>query len=172
MRTMLQDMRYGLRVLMKRLAFTVVAVLALALGIGANTAIFSVVNAVLLRPLSFKEPERLVAVWETNDLLSAEMRNRNEVAPGNFLDWRAQNQVFEQIAALTYTSANLSGTGEPERIQSQAVTANFFQTLGVQPLMGRAFLPEEESLSSQRVVVIGHELWQRRFGADPSLLGT
>ena len=171
MRTMLQDMRYGLRVLMKRPGFTVVAVLALALGIGANTAIFSVVNAVLLRPLSFKEPERLVAVWETNDQLSAEMRNRNEVAPGNFLDWRAQNQVFEQIAALTYTSANLSGTGEPERIQSQAVTANFFQTLGVQPLMGRAFLPEEESLSSQRVVVISHELWQRRFGADPALLG-
>ncbi|HEX8775383.1 MAG TPA: ABC transporter permease [Pyrinomonadaceae bacterium] len=171
MRTMLQDIRYGLRVLLKQPGFTLVAIVALALGIGANTAIFSVVNAVLLRPLSFKEPERLVAVWETNNQLSADMRNRNEVAPGNFLDWREQNQVFEQLAALVYANANLSGVDEPERIQSMLVTTNLFQALGVQPLMGRAFLPEEENINSQRVVILSHELWQRRFGGDPSVLG-
>jgi putative ABC transport system permease protein len=171
MRSLLQDMRYGVRMLMKRPGFTFVAVLALALGIGANTAIFSVVNAVLLRPLPFKEPERLMAVWETNPQLGAEMRNRNEVALGNFLDWRAQNQVFEQLAALFYTNLNLTGTGEPERIQSMAVTTNLFQALGVQPLMGRSFLPEEEKVGSPRAVILSHGLWQRRFGSDPNLLG-
>ncbi len=171
MRTFLQDMRYGFRMLLKRPGFTVVAVLALALGIGANTAIFSVVNAVLLRPLPFKDPERLVAVWETNPQLGAEMRNRNEVALGNFLDWRAQNQVFEQLAALTDANVNLTGVAEPERIQSVVATTNIFQTLGVQPLMGRAFLPEEENVSSPRAVVLSHGLWQRRFGSDPNLVG-
>ncbi len=171
MRTLLQDMRYGFRMLMNRPGFTVVAVLALALGIGANTAIFSVVNAVLLRPLPFKDPERLVAVWETNPQLGAEMRNRNEVALGNFLDWRAQNQVFEQLAALSYANINLTGGAEPERIQSVVATTNIFQALGVQPVMGRAFLPEEEKVSSPRAVVLSHGLWQRRFGSDPNLVG-
>ncbi|HEX8144776.1 MAG TPA: ABC transporter permease [Pyrinomonadaceae bacterium] len=171
MRTVLQDVRYGFRMLAKRPGFTVVAVLALALGIGANTAIFSVVNAVLLRPLSFKEPERLVAVWETNAQAEGEARTRNEVALGNFLDWRAQNRVFEQLGALVYASANLSGVAEPERVQGAVVTTNLFQLLGAQPLMGRAFLPEEEQVTSPRAVIISHGLWQRRFGADPALLG-
>ena len=171
MRTLLQDVRYGFRMLMKRPGFTVVAVLALALGIGANTAIFSVVNAVLLRPLPFKDPERLVAVWETNPQFSAETRNRNEVALGNFLDWRAQNQVFEQTAALTHANVNLTGVAEPERIQSVVATTNLFQTLGVQPIMGRAFLPEEEKVGSPRSVILSHGLWQRRFGSDPGLVG-
>src|SRR4051812_17135283 len=100
MGTFLQDMRYGVRMLLKRPGFTVIAVVALALGIGANTAIFSVVNAVLLRPLPYKDPQHIVAVWETNPQLGAEMRNRNEVALGNFLDWRAQNESFERMGAL------------------------------------------------------------------------
>ncbi|HEV2914295.1 MAG TPA: ABC transporter permease [Pyrinomonadaceae bacterium] len=171
MRILLQDLRYGFRMLLKRPGFTTVAVVALALGIGANTAIFSVVNGVLLRPLPFKEPERLVAVWETNAQFEGEMRNRNELALGNFLDWRAQNQVFEQLAALSYASANLTGVGEPERIQSFVATTNLFQTLGVQPFLGRAFLPEEESPQSARAVILSHGLWQRRFGSDPKLVG-
>jgi putative ABC transport system permease protein len=171
MGTFLQDVRYGFRMLMKRPGFTVVAVVALALGIGANTAIFSVVNAVLLRPLPFKEPERLVAVWETNAKPGTEPNNRNEVALSNFLDWRAQNSVFDQLAALTYASVNLTGVAEPERIQSAVVTTNLFQTLGVEPLAGRAFLPEEENVKSPRAVVISHGLWQRRFGADPGVVG-
>jgi putative ABC transport system permease protein len=171
MGTFLQDVRYGLRMLMKRPGFTAVAVIALALGIGANTAIFSVVNAVLLRPLPFKEPERLVAVWETNAKLGAELRDRNEVAMANFLDWRKQNQVFEQLAALAYANVNLTGVAEPERIQGAVVTTNLFQALGVLPLAGRAFLPEEEQVSSPRAVIISHGLWQRRFGSDPGVVG-
>ncbi|HEX8137725.1 MAG TPA: ABC transporter permease [Pyrinomonadaceae bacterium] len=171
MGTFLQDLRYGFRMLLKRPGFTAVAVVALALGIGANTAIFSVVNGVLLRPLPFREPERLVAVWETNAKPGAEVNSRNEVALTNFLDWRAENRVFEQIAALTYASVNLTGVAEPERIQSAVVTTNMFQTLGVEPALGRAFLPEEENVKSPRVVIISHGLWQRRFGADPGLVG-
>ena len=171
MRTLLQDIRYGARTLLKKPGFTAVAVIALALGIGANTAIFSVVNAVLLRPLPYKEPARLVAVWETNEQLSSEFRNRNEVAMSNFLDWRTQNDVFEGMVALVYTSFNLSGESEPERIQGATVTSGFFQTLGVQPASGRAFLTDEETPSGARVVVISHGLWQRRFGSDPQLIG-
>jgi putative ABC transport system permease protein len=171
MGTFLQDLRYGFRMLVKRPGFTVIAVLALALGIGANTAIFSVVNAVLLRPLPYKDPQRIVAVWETNPQLGAEMRNRNEVAMGNFLDWRAQNQTFERMGALTYANANLTGGGEPERLQSMVVTTDLFDVLGVQPALGRSFRPEEENVASPRVVVLSHGLWQRRFGADPTVVG-
>jgi len=166
-----QDLRYGFRMLLKRPGFTAIAVLALALGIGANTAIFSVVNAVLLRPLPYKDPARLMAVWETNAQLGPEMRNRNEVALGNFRDWRARSQVFEQLGALFYANVNLTGVAEPERIQSVVVTTNLFQVLGVQPMVGRSFSPEEEKPGSPRVVILSHGLWQQRFGSDPNLLG-
>jgi len=171
MGTFLQDLRFGFRMLVKRPGFTVIAVLALALGIGANTAIFSVVNAVLLKPLPYKDPQRIVAVWETNPQLGAEMRNRNEVAMGNFLDWRAQNQAFERMGALFYSNANLTGAGAPERLQSVVVTTNLFDVLGVQPALGRSFRPEEENVASPRVVLLSHGLWQRRFGADPTVVG-
>jgi putative ABC transport system permease protein len=171
METFLQDLRYGVRMLLKKPGFTVVAVLTLALGIGANTAIFSVINGVLLRSLPYTEPERLVALWETNPKLGTESRNRNEVAMGNFLDWRSQNESFEQVGALYYTNVNLTGTGEPEQIQSAIVTVNLFETLGLQPVNGRSFLSEEEKPGSPRVVVVSHELWQRRFGSDPNLVG-
>jgi putative ABC transport system permease protein len=166
-----KDIRYGARMLLKHKSFTAIAVLALGLGIGANTAIFSVVDAVLLHPLAFKEPSRLVAVWETNEQSGSEANLRNEVAKGNFYDWRNQNQVFEQLAALTYSNFNLIGTGDPERIQAAVVSYNFFETLGVHPAIGRTFLREEEKLTAPRVVVLSHGLWQRRFGGDQTLIG-
>jgi putative ABC transport system permease protein len=171
MNTLLYDLRYGARMLLKNRSFTAIAVLVLGLGIGANTAIFSVIDAVLLHPLAFKEPSRLVAVWETNEQSGAEANLRNEVAKGNFYDWRNQNRVFEQIAALTYSNFNLIGTGDPERIQAAVVSYNFFETLGVRPAIGRTFLPEEEKLTAPRVVVLSHGLWQRRFGGEQNLIG-
>jgi putative ABC transport system permease protein len=167
----MNDLRFAFRQLRKSPGFAFVAVLTLALGIGANTAIFSVVDAVLLHPLAFKEPSRLVAVWETNEQPGAEVNHRNEVALGNFYDWRAQNQVFEQIAALTYGNFNLIGVAEPERIQGAAVSFNFFETLGVSPALGRSFVAAEESPAAPRSVVISYGLWQRRFGGDPNLIG-
>ncbi|MGB8340324.1 MAG: ABC transporter permease [Chthoniobacterales bacterium] len=169
---MLTDLRYALRQLRKSPGFTFVAVLTLALGIGANTAIFSVVDAVLLHPLAFKDPSRLVAVWETNKQAGTETNLRNEVAKGNFYDWRAQNQVFEQIAAIAYANFNLTGVSQPERIQGALVSYNFFQTLGVQPALGRVFAAAEEKADTPRVAVISYGLWQRRFGGDPALIGS
>ena len=168
----MNDLRYAFRQLRKSPGFTAVAVLTLALGIGANTAIFSVVDAVLFHPLGFKEPTRLMAIWETNEQPGVEANRRNEVAKGNFHDWRAQNQVFEQIAALTYASFNLTGTVQPERVQGAAVSFNYFDTLGVQPAIGGAFRTEEEKPDAPRVAVISYGLWQRSFGGDPYLVGT
>jgi putative ABC transport system permease protein len=165
----LQDIRYGFRMLIKRPGFTIIVVLTLALGIGANTAIFSAVDAVLLNPLPYKDPDRLVAVWETNRQLSPEMWDRNEVAVGNFRDWRSRNQVFDQLGSLFYADVNLTGVGEPERIKSCVVTTNFFQVLGMQPMIGRSFLPEEEKPGSPRVVILSSGLWERLFGSDPNL---
>ena len=168
----MNDLRYAFRQLRKSPGFTLVAVLTLALGIGANTAIFSVVDAVLFHPLGFKEPTRLMAIWETNEQPGVEANRRNEVAKGNFHDWRAQNQVFEQIAALTYASFNLTGTVQPERVQGAAVSFNYFDTLGVQPAIGGAFRTEEEKPDAPSVAVISYGLWQRSFGGDPYLVGT
>jgi putative ABC transport system permease protein len=165
----LQDIRYAFRMLLKRPGFTLIVVLTLALGIGANTTIFSAIDAVLLNPLPYKDPSRLVVVWETNRQLGPEMWNRNEAAIGNFLDWRSRNQVFDQLATFVGVSVNLTGTGEPERLQSSLVTTNFFQLLGVQPLLGRAFLPEEENPESPATVILSHELWQRLFSSDRNL---
>jgi putative ABC transport system permease protein len=167
----MNDFRFALRQIRKSPGFTFVAVLTLALGIGANSAIFSVVDAVLLHPLAFKEPSRLVAAWETNEQPGVEINHRNEVAMGDFNDWRTQNQVFEQIAALNYANFNLIGVAEPERIQGAIVSANFFETLGVQPAIGRSFVAGEENPAAARTVVISHGLWQRRFGGDPNLIG-
>ncbi|MGB9180687.1 MAG: ABC transporter permease [Pyrinomonadaceae bacterium] len=170
MRTLLQDMRYGLRTLRKHPGFTAVAVLALALGIGVNSAIFSVVNAVLLRPLPYQDSGRLVTVAEMG---KNETRRyaQSSVAPANFLDWREQNQVFEQMAAYFTRTANLTDGNNPERIKLAGVSANFFQTLGVQPALGRAFAPEEDKAGHHRVVVLSDGLWRRRFGSDTSLVG-
>ena len=166
----LQDIRYAFRMLLKRPGFTVIVVLTLALGIGANTTIFSALDAVLLNPLPYKDPDRLVVIWETNKHLGPEMWDRNEVAMGNFLDWRSRNQNFDQLAALFDTAMNLTGVGEPQRIQSCVVTTNFFQAIGVQPMLGRSFLPEEEKPGAPFTVILSHDLWQRQFGSDPNII--
>ena len=163
-----QDIRYGVRMLWKNKAFTAIAVVALALGIGANSAIFSVVNTVLLRPLPYRDPDRLVTVWEDNSKVGYP---HDTPAPANYVDWRDQNQVFEGMAATADTSLNLTGAGEPERFDGKRVSANFFSLLGVDPQLGRGFLPEEDVAGANHVVVLSHGLWQRRFGSDPGIVG-
>jgi predicted permease len=156
--------------LLKRPSFTLVVVLTMALGIAANTTIFSAIDAVLLNPLPYKNSDRLMVVWETNKQLGPEMWDRNEAAIGNFLDWRSRNTVFEQIGTIFDTDMNLSGIGEPERIKSCVVTTNFFQVLGIQPMLGRSFLPEEEVPGHPYSVIVSHELWQRLFASDRNLI--
>ncbi len=166
MNNLLQDMRYGARMLLKNPGFTIVAVIALTLGIGATTAIFSVVNAVLLRPLPYKEPERIVWIWG-----QFSQGNRASTSPPDFLDYRARNQSFEEFAAMRFSAFNLTGDAEPERINGAIVTTNFFQTLGVQPIQGRVFLTEEEQAGREQVAIISDGLWQRKFGSDPKIIG-
>jgi predicted permease len=160
-----KDLKYGMRMLAKHPGFTLVALITLALGIGANTAIFSVVNTVLFRPPPYEDPNRLVVLWERQDRIDQESPSYPD-----FLDWRDQNQSFEQIAAARRESVNLTGTGEPERLLARLVTANFFSTLGVNPQLGRSFSYEEEQAKAP-VVLVSNGLWQRRFGGDPGLIG-
>ena len=168
MDTLLRDVRYGIRGLLKRPGFTLVALIALALGIGANTAIFSLVNAVLVQPLPFKDPDRLVWMWGN----IRQGGNRASVAPLDFLDFRQQNTAFEQFAAMFSIPLpiNLTGGGEPERLSSAAVTGNYFQTLGVNPLLGRSFVLDNEKSGNDQVAVLSYGLWQRRFGGDPNIV--
>jgi len=166
MTALLQDLRYALRTLAKKPGFAAAAVGTLTLGIGANTAIFSVVNAVLLRPLPFPNPDRLMLLWEKTAELPTMM-----VAYPDYLDWRDQNGVFENLAVYNrYRSVNLTGSGDPERVSAAAVSANFLATVGVQPEIGRGFLPEEDRPDA-KVVVLLHGFFERRFGADRSLVG-
>jgi putative ABC transport system permease protein len=162
------DLRFGARMLLKQPGFTLIAVITLSLGIGANTAIFSIVNAVLLRPFPYQAPERLLI------LLARGSSGGTGFSPSypNFVDWRAQNTVFEAISAVRQNeSFNLTGTGEPERLQGRRVSAEFFATLGVKPLVGRDFLPEEDRADATPAVILSYSLWQRRFGNDPSVIG-
>src|SRR5205085_2000324 len=156
--TFWQDIRYGWRMLWKSPSFTVIAVLALALGIGANTAIFSVVNAVLLRPLPFTQSDRLMNVWETNQKRGI---TQSSVAYPNFADWRTQNHVFERMASYHTNDFTLTGSSEPLRLQGAVVNAELFPLLDAQPQLGRPFRPEEEKPGdSGRVVVVRHALGQ------------
>ncbi|MDQ3816656.1 MAG: ABC transporter permease [Acidobacteriota bacterium] len=171
MRSLLQDLRYGVRMLLKSPGFTLVAVIALALGIGANSAIFSVVNAVLLRPLPYKEPDRLVVVWETNpQLLDDYLKTHNEAAIANFYDWQSQSHVFENLAAFRWRNFNLTEGDNPEQGVGNSVTPNMFATLGVKPFLGRDFLPEEGVVGKENEVILSYGLWQRRFGSDPGIV--
>jgi putative ABC transport system permease protein len=163
-----QDLRYGVRMLLKHPGFTFIAVLTLALGIGANTAIFSIVNAVLLRPFPYQAPERLVILRER---VSGGGAGFSPSYP-NFADWRAQNTVCSSMAAVRQNeSFNLTGTGEPERLQGRLVSAEFFSTLGIEPLLGRDFLAEEDRPGATPAAILSYGLWQRRFDEDPGIIG-
>jgi predicted permease len=166
---MFQDLQYGVRMLLKHKGFTAIAALTLSLGIGANTAIFSVVNAVLLRPLPFAEPDRLVSIAETHPELP-----RLEVATPDFEDWRRQARSFTDMAAWSLKDLGkmaLTEAGEPEQLQSTCVTPNLFPLLGIGPALGRNFLPEENQAGRDRVAIVSYGLWRRRFAADPNLVG-
>ena len=164
MRNFIQDLRYAVRMMAKRPGFTVVAALTLALGIGANTAIFSAVNAVLLKPLPFPESEQLVSLSETFK------QGWGTVSVPNLEDWKSQNTVFAGISAWLFTSFNLEGGDTPQRIPGMNVSANYFDVLGLKPTLGRAFLPGEDVAGNDRVVVLGDELWRRNFGANPNIV--
>jgi putative ABC transport system permease protein len=167
---LLQDLRYGIRMLLRSPGFTAVAVLTLALGIGATSAIFSVIDAVLLRPLPYNEPDRLVMVWGKLAGIGLP-RDQNAVSVPEFIDFQTMNQVFERMAASTGTSFNLTVEGSPERVQGASVSASLFPLLRVQPVLGRTFRAEEDQPGRDNVVLLSHGLWQRRFGSDPSLVG-
>ena len=176
MNTLLHDLRYGARMLLKQPGFTAVAVITLALGIGANSAIFSVVSAALIKPLPYREPDRLVQFWETNPLKNW---TQATVAPANLFDWQKQNQVFEEIAAYsgsdkkgpTLSGLQMESNGEPERIRALYVTGNIFSVLGANAMIGRTMREEETWQGKHTVAVLGYGLWQRRFGADPKIVG-
>ncbi|HXI90675.1 MAG TPA: ABC transporter permease, partial [Blastocatellia bacterium] len=168
MTTLIQDLRYAFRMLLKNPGFAAVAVIALALGIGANTAIFSVVNTILLRSLPYDDPDRLMVVKENKLPQFPEF----SVSPGNFLDWQKQNASFEKLAAVQGSSYNLvTGDAEPERLDGARVSAGLFEMLGVKPVQGRTFLEEEDQPGHQNVVVLSSNLWKRRFGSDPNIIG-
>ncbi len=168
MGTLLQDLRYGARMLLRKPGFTLVAVVTLALGVGANTAIFSVVNAVLLRPLPFEEPERLVMAW--NKGAEAAGGDRTPLAVADLLDWRAQSRSFESVGAFQQRFFNYTGGESPERVRGAGVTADFFATIGLQPALGRTFYPDEESPGAPRVAVISDAFWRKHFAADPQAI--
>lgn len=166
----LQDLRFGARMLRKNPGFTTVAVLTLALGIGANTAVFSVTQSVLLRPLPFTQPEQLVMVWEKVHLPNYQ-NDQNTPAPGNFADWKGRNTVFSGMAAIAYRSWNLTGSGEPVRIEGEAFSADIFSVLQTHPMLGRAFTGEEDRPGAAPVALLGYGLWSSRFAADPTVVG-
>ncbi len=157
-----KDLRYAIRQLLKKPAFTLVAVVTLALGIGANTAIFSVVYAVLLRPLPYSDPDRIVIALHDGT---------KPVSPADFRDWRDENTVFDEMAAASLWSPNLTGRDQPEQIRGLQATGNLFNMLGCEAALGRAFTVEEDQKSADMVVVLSDQLWKRRFGGDPAVIG-
>jgi putative ABC transport system permease protein len=165
---LLQDVRYAARLMAQRPGFTATVVLTLGLGIGANTAVFTVINAVLLRPLPFGEPERLMAMWE-NDRVNG--KPRYFVAPANFKDWQEQTRAFEQVAAFTLGSMNFIADGDAVRVPGAVVTTNFFDAMGVRPILGDGFSPDQAVPGPHRVVVLSHETWRRQFHSDPGVVG-
>src|SRR3954464_6314828 len=168
MHAFVQDVRYALRVMARQPGVTLVAVLTLALGIGANTAIFSAVNAILLRPLPYDDPHRVMMVWEKRQ---AEGVNDNVVSPADFLDWTRMNTTFESMAAMTSTAVDLTGNGAPVRLSPARVSPPFFDVLRIKPQLGRFFRPDEAIAGKPRVVVLSHQAWTSRFGSDPNIVG-
>ena len=168
---LIQDLRYAIRQLRKSPGFTAIAVVTLALGIGANTAIFSVVNGALLRPLAFREPDRLVHVWHVPPAKSFPGMTTFAVSAANYLDWQSQNQVFENMAIYTYHGLTLTGGENPEQVDASAVSSNFFATLGVQPMLGHVFSPQEDQPGRSNVVVLSFRFWQEHFGSNVEIVG-
>jgi putative ABC transport system permease protein len=167
----LQDVRYALRQLRKSPGFTAVAVVTLALGIGANTAIFSVVNGVLLRPLAFKDPGRLVRVWHVPPPKSFPGMTLFSVSAANYRDWESQNHVFDSMAIIAYHGFTMTGGDKPEQVAASAVSAGFFSTLGVSPMLGRVLSPDEDQVGHSHVVVLSHRMWQEHFGSNVDIVG-
>ena len=168
MRSLFQDVRYGWRMLLKKPGFTIVAALALALGIGANSAIFSVINATLLKPLPLNDLDRIVTLWERVPSQGVE---RNEASVANYLDWRGQSNSFENLAIYTWWSANLGGIEPPERVRGFQVSPNLLDTVGIKVASGRNFRPDEDQPGKDNVVILTQGLWQRSFGGDPNVVG-
>lgn len=168
MEILLNDLRFAARSLWKRPGFSAVVIITLALGIGANAAVFSVINAVLLRPLPYRDADRVVTLWQNNSKAGVA---QNDVSPANFIDWSEQSSSFEAIAGIEPFGFSLVGDGEPERFPAWLVTSGFFQVAGVDALLGRTFTGEDYQPGNERVVVLGHGLWQRRFGGDRNIVG-
>ena len=168
MATLIHDIRYGLRMLVKTPGFTATAIAALALGIGANMAIFTVADSVLLRPLPYDEPDRLMMVWET-DL--GQGRDRNVVSVANFFDWKEQSASFEAMGAFSAYTTTLILGGEPQRIPAASVSEGLFSTLRAKAHRGRLFDQKEYSPDGDRVAVVSHRFWQNQYGANPDLIG-
>jgi putative ABC transport system permease protein len=168
MDNLIRDLRFALRTMARKPGFTAIAIIIMALGIGANTAIFSLVRAVLLRPLPFANPERLAMVWEDAAFVGFP---KNTPAPANYADWKTRNEVFEDMAAVTNRDFNLTGDGEPEKVYAYGVTASFFPLLGVEPALGRVLAPADDRPEAGKVVVISYPLWQSRYGGDTGIIG-
>jgi putative ABC transport system permease protein len=168
MPSLFQDVRYGWRMFLKKPGYTIIAALALALGIGANSAIFSIINAILLKPLPFDDLDRIVALWERIPNQGVE---HNEASVANYLDWRAQSDSFENLALYTWWSANLGSVEPPERVRGFQVSPNLLDTAGIKVALGRNFRPDEDQPGKENVVILTHGLWQRRFGGDPNVVG-
>src|ERR1051325_3315547 len=171
MQGIIQDFQHAIRVLRKAPGFTASAIAVLALGIGANTAIFTVVNAVLLRPLPFPEPSRLVRLWHVPPERSFPGMKIFAVSPANYLDWKAQSHSFESMAAYNQRNANLTGRDHPESVITTYAEADFFDVVGVKPALGRTYTREEDQRGKGRVAVLSHQFWQTHFGGNASVLG-
>jgi len=168
---MFQDIRYASRQIRKAPGFAAVAVITLALGIGANTAIFSVVNGVLLRPLPFQDADRLVRLWHVPPQQSFPGIPTFSVSPANYLDWQSQNHVFEQMAIYGYSGFTMTGGDKPEQVDASNVSATFFSTLGVKPMIGRVITPDEDQQGRSNVVVLSYRFWQQHFGSNREIVG-
>ena len=161
METLIQDVRYGLRVLRKNPGFTAIAIVTLALGIGANTALFSVVNGVLLNPLPFPDSDQLVGIHENKPNFEG-----GSISYLNFVDWQKENRTFSSMAVARATAFSLAGTGEPEQVSAEFVTSDFFPLLGVKPLMGRTFTPDEDQVGANPVAIVSEGFWTRKLGSS------
>src|SRR5713226_1627322 len=168
MANLLRDLRYGVRVLTKKPGFTIIAVITLALGIGANSAIFSLVNGLLLRPLPYRDSERLAIIWTHSPGANV---LQDWPSPGQYSAIRSQSTVFEEMAMARGGIVNLTGRGTPERFGVLRATSTMFSLLDAKPALGRVVLPEEDALGQPQTVILSNALWQRRFGADPNVIG-